>query len=90
MQLFSLLNIKPSIGNFNTEYNVTLLSVSCEETQCEGGINFVIENYFDQLNPVLVLGEGPPALKNIVSTNPDLEIFGISVAQKDPFGLNWN
>ena len=35
MQLFSLLNIKPSIGNFNTEYNVTLLSVSCEETQCE-------------------------------------------------------
>lgn len=87
MQLFSLLNIKSSIGNFNTEYNVTMLSVSCEETQCEGGINFVIENYFDQLNPVLVLGEGPPALKNLISSNPDLEIFGISVAQKRPLWL---
>lgn len=87
MQLFSLLNIKESIGNFNSKYNVTLLSVSCEETQCPGGINFVLDNYLDLLNPVLVLGEGPPALKNIVSSNPDLEIFGISIAQKRPFWL---
>ena len=70
MQLFSLLKIKESIGNFNSSYNITLLSVSCEETQCPGGINFVIDNYFDLLNPVLVLGEGPPALKNIIAKPP--------------------
>lgn len=87
MQLFSLLNIKETIGNFTAKYNITLLSVSCEETQCPGGISFVIDNYLDLLNPVLVLGEGPPALKNIVSTNPELEIFGISVAQKRPLWL---
>ena len=87
MQLFSLLDIKNNSNLSNCNYNITLLSVSCEETQCPGGINFVLDQYLDLLNPVLVLGEGPPALKNIISADPDLELFGISVAQKRPFWL---
>lgn len=87
MQLFSLLDIKEHFELSKSPYNVTFLAVSCEETQCPGGVNFVIDEYLELLNPALVLGEGPPSIKNIVSADPDLELFGISVAQKRPYWL---
>jgi len=63
-------------------YNITLLAVSCEETQCEGGVKYVVENYFDLLNPSVIIGEGPPSLNNVLHSDPEANIYGISVAHK--------
>jgi acetylornithine deacetylase/succinyl-diaminopimelate desuccinylase-like protein len=82
MHLFSLIEIARRYEGRNINYNVSMLSVSCEETQCDGGIEYVLDNYFELLNPALVLGEGPPAIKGLIENKPDQALFGISVAQK--------
>ena len=82
MQLFSIIKIAHRHRSENKNYNVTFLPVSCEETQCEGGIKYVIENYLDLLNPAVVIGEGPPAIKGLIENKPDLAVFGIAVTQK--------
>ena len=82
MQLFSIIEIAKRYSKKSMSYNVTFLPVSCEETQCEGGIKYVIDNYLDILNPEVVIGEGAPAIKGLLKKKPDLALFGISVAQK--------
>jgi carboxypeptidase PM20D1 len=85
MQLASIIEIARYFNNKPIPYNITFLAVSCEETQCEGGVKYVIDNYFKKLNPEVIIGEGPPALTNILSSDPDAHIFGISVAHKRAF-----
>ena len=82
MQLFSLVEIMNKYKGQQLPYNVTFLAVSCEETQCRGGAEYVIENYLDLLNPAVVIGEGPPAIKGALQTRPDTAVFPISVAHK--------
>tara|TARA_B100000683_G_scaffold65640_3_gene64464 strand:- start:7606 stop:9015 length:1410 start_codon:yes stop_codon:yes gene_type:complete len=71
----------------NLPYNITFLAVSCEETQCSGGAKYVADYYLKQLNPAVVIGEGPPGLKGIVDTDTSLSLFGISIAHKRAFWL---
>jgi carboxypeptidase PM20D1 len=85
MQLGSVIELKSMFQNSKIPYNVTFLAVSCEETQCEGGVKYVIDNFFKQLNPVVVIGEGPPALSGVLSSDPKADVFGISVAHKRAF-----
>ena len=82
MQLFSIIEIANRYKNKSLNYNFSFLSVSCEETQCDGGIKYVVDNYLNALNAAVVLGEGPPAIKGLIEAKPDLALFGISVAQK--------
>lgn len=82
MQLFSIIEISKRFKDKSLNYNVSMLAVSCEETQCQGGIKFVVENHLSDLNPCVIIGEGPPAIKGLVENKPDLALFGISVAQK--------
>jgi len=82
MQLFSVIEIANRYRGRELSHNITFLPVSCEETQCSGGIKYVVDNYLDELNPAVVIGEGPPAIKGIIQNKPDLALFGISVAQK--------
>jgi acetylornithine deacetylase/succinyl-diaminopimelate desuccinylase-like protein len=82
MQIFTVIEIAKRYKNKPLKYNVSVLSVSCEETACAGGIKYVIDNFLETLNPAVVIGEGPPALKGIIENKPDLSLFGISVAQK--------
>lgn len=82
MQIFTVIEIAKRYRNKSLKYNVSVLSVSCEETQCDGGIKYVIDNFLETLNPAVVIGEGPPALKGIIKNKPELSLFGISVAQK--------
>jgi acetylornithine deacetylase/succinyl-diaminopimelate desuccinylase-like protein len=82
MQLFSIIEIAKRYKQQHLPYNVTFLPVSCEETQCEGGIKFVVENYLEIINPAVVIGEGPPAIQGLIENQPELALFGISVAQK--------
>jgi acetylornithine deacetylase/succinyl-diaminopimelate desuccinylase-like protein len=69
------------------KYNVTFLAVSCEETQCDGGAKYVAKNYLSELNPAVFIGEGPPGLNGVVEANPNLPLFGISIAHKRAFWL---
>ena len=87
MQLFSLLEFKSIHSNSNSSYNITFLAVSCEETLCDGGIKYVLNNYMDDLNPVVVIGEGSTELNSILESKSDSQAFGISVAHKRPLWL---
>ena len=68
-------------------YNITLLSVSCEENQCSGGIEYVIDNHLTELNPVAVFGEGPTELTNLIEFEFKKPVFGISVVHKKPLWI---
>jgi len=81
-QLFAVLDFAERYAKGILPFNVTFLAVSCEETQCSGGVEYVVANYLDQLHAEVVLGEGPSGLTGIVSHNSELPVFGISVAHK--------
>ena len=51
------------------------------------GVNYVIDNQLNDLNPAVVIGEGPPGLKGIFEVDTSLALFGVSVAHKRPFWL---
>lgn len=82
MQLFALLDIKEKYKNIQLPYNITFLAVSVEETQGEGGVKFVVENYLEALNSAVVIGEGAPGLIGILDPESTRPLFGISVAHK--------
>jgi len=88
MQLYGILQLTHG-GNYDlSPYNVTFLSVSCEETQCTGGMTYVKEHFMKILNPVVVFGEGPSELTGLIEGNFEHPIFGISVIHKRPLWLN--
>lgn len=88
VQLASVVQAAKSFsGKKDLPFNVTFLAVSCEETQCEGGVKYVIDNYLKALNPAVVIGEGPPGLIGIVEADTTLPLFGISIAHKRAFWL---
>lgn len=88
MQLYSVIQFFNNGDLKNSEYNITFLSVSCEETQCDGGVKFVIDHYLEQLNPAVIIGEGPSELTTLIGGEFKYPIFGISVAHKRSFWLN--
>ncbi len=87
MQLSSIVQFMSNVNLNNCKYNITFLAVSCEEPQCDGGMKYVLENYLDILNPVVVIGEGPSELTSILGGSFENPIFGISVSQKRPLWL---
>ena len=88
MQLYSIIHILNHKNLKNSKYNITFLSVSCEETQCDGGVKYVIDHYIDLLNPAVVIGEGPSELTTLIGGEFKHPIFGISVAHKRSYWLN--
>lgn len=88
MQLGSILQAKHLLKNDDLPYNVTFLAVSCEENQCDGGVNFVVDNYFELLNPATVIGEGPSEISTVIGGEFKNPIFAISIAHKRSLWLN--
>lgn len=88
MQLFSILKFKSLNKIDDLKYNITLLSVSGEEIISEGGIKYVIDNHFDELNAATVIGEGATELSNLIEYKGEEQMFGISVAHKRAFWLS--
>ena len=86
-QLYALLKFKSAHQAEDLPFNVSFLSVSGEETQNAKGASFVIENHFEELHAELVLGEGPGGVPDILISNPDQVVFGISVAHKKALWL---
>lgn len=82
MQLFSILAFKNQNQHNQLPYNVTFLAVSSEETQTEGGVKYVVQHFLEQLNPDVVIGEGPPGLIGLFDENSKTPLFSISLAHK--------
>ena len=88
MQLYGIIQYLKSESKSNDQYNITFLAVSCEETQCSGGIDYVLDNHLEELNSAVVIGEGPSELTNLLEGNFNNPIFGISVTHKRSLWLN--
>jgi len=82
MQLFSLLEIKKANLNIQLPFNITFLAVSSEETQTDGGAKYVANNFLKELNPAVIIGEGPPGLIGLLDSTSKIPLFSISVAHK--------
>jgi len=87
MQLYGILSVLHDNNFSDSPYNITFLSVSCEEIQCEGGIKFVVDQHLDELNPVVVFGEGPSELTTLMGGDFKYPVFGISTVHKKPLWL---
>ncbi len=87
MHLFGLLKYKDLAKEKDLPYNFTLLAVSGEETGGYIGSKVIINNFIEELNPVLVLGEGGAGLDFLLSATKEKPIFGISIAEKTSLWL---
>ena len=87
MQLYGMLRAMKDENILSSNYNFTFLAVSCEETQCDGGVAWVHKNHFTELNPVAVLGEGPSELTSLIEGEFKQQVFGISVVHKKPLWI---
>ncbi|MFP4468511.1 MAG: M20 family metallopeptidase [Bacteroidales bacterium] len=63
-------------------YNVSLLALSGEEEGGDTGARIIADEYLDELNPLVVYGEGGAGVTGIIEAEPDRKVFGLSVAQK--------
>ncbi len=82
MQLAAASSFFEEMKTVELPYNVTLLGVSGEEDISSRGARYVTDNFFEELNPVVVMGEGGAGLKGLVKENPDHKVFSVSIADK--------
>ena len=88
MQLMALQKYTARAENEDLPYNVSILVVSNEEQGGKLGAGRVVNNFLDLLNPVVVYGEGGAGLKNVLLTNPEQTVYGISVIHKQGIWLD--
>lgn len=82
MQVMALLNFKAMSNSQAFPFNITMLSVSDEERGGLNGSRFIVENYLDYLNPVVIMGEGGSGMRGVLPNKPDEIVYGISIAEK--------
>ncbi|MGK7396962.1 MAG: M20/M25/M40 family metallo-hydrolase [Candidatus Cyclobacteriaceae bacterium M3_2C_046] len=87
MQLMAILDFKQTLQDRVLPFNVTMLSVSNEETGGALGSEMVIDQYLDYLKPAVVLGEGGSGLKDVLLSKPQETVYGISIAEKSNLWL---
>jgi len=82
MQLMALLNFNEIKRESNLPFNVTMLSVSGEETGGMKGAQIIVKDYLEYLNPVVAMGEGGSGMRGVLPGKPDEIVYGISIAEK--------
>ncbi len=82
MQLLALSEFAAKASQIDYPYNVTMLSVSGEETGGHKGARIITEEYLELLQPLVLFGEGGAGLPGVLAGDPDRKVFGISVAHK--------
>lgn len=82
MQLLAIASFVEMSREKDLPFNFTLLSVSNEEKGGKKGAKIVVDNFLELLNPVVVFGEGGVGIKGLISSDPELLFFGITIAQK--------
>ena len=87
MHLDAITRIK-SVENYpNSPYNISMLTVSCEETQCPGGIQQVLSDYAEEINAAVVIGEGPTDISTLMDDEFPNSIYAISRAHKRAYWM---
>lgn len=87
MHLSALSKLKKENNGKDLPYNVTILAVSGEETGGFNGAKIIVNQFLNELKPVVVLGEGGSGIDGVVPSKPEKQIFGISVAEKNNLWL---
>lgn len=82
IQMMALFSFIEKAKSNSYPYNVTLLCVSGEETNSKYGAELITKTYLNDLNPLVVFGEGGSGVNNIFTSDINKPIFGISVAEK--------
>jgi len=82
MQVFAIKQFVELAREQDLPYNVSLLAVSGEETGGDKGARIITEQFLDELNPVVVYGEGGAGMRGILNAAPDKPVFGVEVIQK--------
>ncbi len=82
MQLMAMKDYLDAASATDLPFNVTMLSVSGEETGGHTGAMIIVENFIDLINPVVVYGEGGSGVPDVLKREPDRKLFGISTAFK--------
>ncbi len=82
MHLFALLNLAATENSPDYKQNVSLLLVSNEESGGGYGAEWVVQHFFEYLNPVLVIGEGPHGINRIFSNAPEKFVHVIANSNK--------
>jgi len=82
MHLFALSAFTELAKEKDLPYNFTLLAVSGEETGGHLGAKVIVNHFFNELNAVLVLGEGGSGINDILPATRERPVFGISIAEK--------
>ncbi len=82
MQLLALGEFAEKAKEEDFPVNITMLSVSGEETGGHTGARIITDEFMELLNPVALYGEGGSGLPGVVKGDPDRKIMGISVAHK--------
>lgn len=87
VQFFAIKSILDMAKETELPYNVTLLSVSGEETSSSTGAMIVAKNFKEVFNPAVVIGEGGSGMENLSIAPKVKQIFGISIAEKEHLWL---
>ncbi|MDX2174327.1 MAG: M20/M25/M40 family metallo-hydrolase [Bacteroidota bacterium] len=88
MQLMALKKIKETTTIDSLKNNIVILFLSGEETGGINGAKKIIEPQFlNQLNPLVVFGEGGGGLTNVIPNKPNELCFFISNAEKKSIWL---
>ncbi|WP_207423036.1 M20/M25/M40 family metallo-hydrolase [Desertivirga brevis] len=87
MQLLAVADLVKEAKTRGFDHNITILTVSAEETGGVLGAKFVTEKHLEELNPVVVLGEGGSGISKILSSDPNTKVFGIEIDQKNRLWL---
>ncbi len=82
MQLKALKRFQEKYPDTDFPFNVTVLFVSGEETGGKNGAYYLMQNHFELLNPAAVLGEGGAGYRNVLRSDPEKVVFGVSIAEK--------
>jgi carboxypeptidase PM20D1 len=91
MQLAALREFKKQHGSEDLPFNITLLSVSGEETLGAKGAKLVTDECWDCLNPYMVVGEGPSVgVHQVFKGNMEQQLFPIAVVNKRVLWLDLN
>jgi carboxypeptidase PM20D1 len=87
MQLMAMLDYVTIARHQALPYNVTLLSVSGEETGGVSGSKLITDFHLEELKPAVVFGEGGSGLTEVVPSKPEQQIFAVSIAEKSNMWL---
>ncbi len=87
MHFGAISRIKANENYQDSPFNISMLTVSCEEAQCPGGMQHVMSSFVEEINAAVVIGEGPSDLSTLMDGEFPNSIYGISRAHKRAYWM---